>query len=85
MIWFPAILIVDGSNMIYATGLVCGREDGTKPDKANLNLNVIHAVWKPTLAVVASGETITNGAHNKSINKTVVWGLLCSDRMRRSL
>ena len=76
-------------DMIYATRLVCEntREDGTKewPDKANLNLNDIYAVWKPALAVVASGETPINGAHHKSMNKTVVWGLQRSDRMRRSL
>ena len=30
------------------------------------------------LAVGASGETLIKGTHNKSINKTVVWGY--SDR-----
>ena len=39
---------------------------------------MIPAKWKPALAVGASGETLIKGTHNKSINKTVVWGY--SDR-----
>ena len=38
--------------------------------------------WKPTLAVGVSGETLTKGAHNKSINKTVVWGYSVVTGMR---
>ena len=37
---------------------------------------------KPMLAVGVSGETLIKGTHNKSINKTVVWGYSIVTGMR---